>query len=48
MIMSNGDIEIAPGDAVEPWESAGATWVLTAFDSQPHLREVEATIDAGP
>jgi alkanesulfonate monooxygenase SsuD/methylene tetrahydromethanopterin reductase-like flavin-dependent oxidoreductase (luciferase family) len=41
-------VEIAPGEAVEPWEAAGATWVLTAFDSQPRLREVEAAIDAGP
>jgi alkanesulfonate monooxygenase SsuD/methylene tetrahydromethanopterin reductase-like flavin-dependent oxidoreductase (luciferase family) len=41
-------VEIAPGDPVEPWEAAGATWVLTAFDSQPRLAEVEAAIDAGP
>jgi alkanesulfonate monooxygenase SsuD/methylene tetrahydromethanopterin reductase-like flavin-dependent oxidoreductase (luciferase family) len=41
-------VEIAPGEPVEPWEAAGATWVLTAFDSQPRLAEVEATIDAGP
>jgi hypothetical protein len=41
-------VEIAPGDPVAPWEAAGATWVLTAFDSQPRLREVEAAVDAGP
>ena len=41
-------VEIAPGDPVEPWAAAGATWVLTDFDSQPRLREVEAAIDAGP
>ncbi|HEY5976847.1 MAG TPA: LLM class flavin-dependent oxidoreductase [Solirubrobacterales bacterium] len=40
--------EIAPGDAAEPWETAGATWVLTDFESQPRLSEVEAAIDAGP
>jgi alkanesulfonate monooxygenase SsuD/methylene tetrahydromethanopterin reductase-like flavin-dependent oxidoreductase (luciferase family) len=40
--------EIAPGDSPEPWEAAGATWVLTAFGSEPHLPEVEAVIDAGP
>jgi alkanesulfonate monooxygenase SsuD/methylene tetrahydromethanopterin reductase-like flavin-dependent oxidoreductase (luciferase family) len=40
--------EIAPGDAAEPWEAAGATWVLTAFDAPPRLREVEAAVGAGP
>jgi alkanesulfonate monooxygenase SsuD/methylene tetrahydromethanopterin reductase-like flavin-dependent oxidoreductase (luciferase family) len=41
-------VEIDPGDAAAPWEAAGATWVLTAFDARPRLREVEAAIDAGP
>jgi alkanesulfonate monooxygenase SsuD/methylene tetrahydromethanopterin reductase-like flavin-dependent oxidoreductase (luciferase family) len=41
-------VGIAPGDPVEPWEAAGASWVLTSFGSQPRLREVEAAIDAGP
>jgi alkanesulfonate monooxygenase SsuD/methylene tetrahydromethanopterin reductase-like flavin-dependent oxidoreductase (luciferase family) len=40
--------EIGPGEAAEPWEAAGATWVLTDFESQPRLREVEAAVDAGP
>ena len=40
--------EIAPGEAAEPWEAAGATWVLTDFGAQPRLREVEAVIAAGP
>jgi alkanesulfonate monooxygenase SsuD/methylene tetrahydromethanopterin reductase-like flavin-dependent oxidoreductase (luciferase family) len=40
--------EIGPGDPVAPWEGAGATWVLTAFDAQPRLREVEAAVDAAP
>jgi alkanesulfonate monooxygenase SsuD/methylene tetrahydromethanopterin reductase-like flavin-dependent oxidoreductase (luciferase family) len=40
--------EISPGDPTEPWEAAGATWVLTAFGPTPHLREVEAAIDASP
>jgi alkanesulfonate monooxygenase SsuD/methylene tetrahydromethanopterin reductase-like flavin-dependent oxidoreductase (luciferase family) len=40
--------EIAPGDAAEPWESAGATWVLVDFESQPRRGDVEAAIDAGP
>lgn len=40
--------EIAPGEAAGPWAATGATWVLTAFESQPRRREVEAAIDAGP
>ena len=40
--------ETAPGEAAGPWEAAGATWVLTDFEAQPRLREVEAAIDAGP
>jgi alkanesulfonate monooxygenase SsuD/methylene tetrahydromethanopterin reductase-like flavin-dependent oxidoreductase (luciferase family) len=40
-------VEIAPGAAASPWEEAGATWVLTSFDSQPVRREVEAAIAAG-
>jgi alkanesulfonate monooxygenase SsuD/methylene tetrahydromethanopterin reductase-like flavin-dependent oxidoreductase (luciferase family) len=40
--------EIAAGEAAEPWEAAGATWVLTGFGAQPRLREVEAVIAAGP
>ena len=40
--------EIAPGEAAGPWEAAGATWVLTDFEAQPRLREVEVAIDAGP
>jgi alkanesulfonate monooxygenase SsuD/methylene tetrahydromethanopterin reductase-like flavin-dependent oxidoreductase (luciferase family) len=41
-------VEIGSGDDAAPWEAAGATWVLTAFDSQPRLQEVEAAIDHGP
>jgi alkanesulfonate monooxygenase SsuD/methylene tetrahydromethanopterin reductase-like flavin-dependent oxidoreductase (luciferase family) len=41
-------VEIPPGEAAGPWEAAGATWVLTDFGEQPRLREVEATIEAGP
>ena len=40
--------EIPPGDRAGPWEAAGATWILTAFESQARLGEVEALIDAGP
>ena len=28
-------VEISPGDDVDPWDAAGATWVLTAFESSP-------------
>ena len=41
-------VEIEPGDDVEPWARAGATWVLTAFGRQPHVSEVRQAIDAGP
>jgi alkanesulfonate monooxygenase SsuD/methylene tetrahydromethanopterin reductase-like flavin-dependent oxidoreductase (luciferase family) len=41
-------VEISPGDDVDPWDAAGATWVLTAFDSQPRRSEVQSAIEAGP
>jgi alkanesulfonate monooxygenase SsuD/methylene tetrahydromethanopterin reductase-like flavin-dependent oxidoreductase (luciferase family) len=41
-------VETAPGAPVDPWEAAGATWVLTGFESQPRLDEVRASIEAGP
>jgi alkanesulfonate monooxygenase SsuD/methylene tetrahydromethanopterin reductase-like flavin-dependent oxidoreductase (luciferase family) len=40
--------EIQPGAAAEPWEAAGATWVLTDFELQPRLDEVREAIEAGP
>jgi alkanesulfonate monooxygenase SsuD/methylene tetrahydromethanopterin reductase-like flavin-dependent oxidoreductase (luciferase family) len=40
--------EIAPGGDPAPWEEAGATWVLTSWDSQPREADVRAAIDAGP
>jgi alkanesulfonate monooxygenase SsuD/methylene tetrahydromethanopterin reductase-like flavin-dependent oxidoreductase (luciferase family) len=40
--------EISRGGDPSPWSAAGATWVLTSFDSQPHEAEVRAAIDAGP
>jgi alkanesulfonate monooxygenase SsuD/methylene tetrahydromethanopterin reductase-like flavin-dependent oxidoreductase (luciferase family) len=40
--------EIAPGGDPAPWEEAGATWVLTSWDSQPREVDVRAAIDAGP
>jgi alkanesulfonate monooxygenase SsuD/methylene tetrahydromethanopterin reductase-like flavin-dependent oxidoreductase (luciferase family) len=42
-------VEIPPGAAAEPWEAAGATWVLTGFGSpRPRLAEVREAIEAGP
>jgi alkanesulfonate monooxygenase SsuD/methylene tetrahydromethanopterin reductase-like flavin-dependent oxidoreductase (luciferase family) len=41
-------VEIDPGADPEPWESAGATWVLTSLESPPRLEEVRAAIEAGP
>ncbi len=41
-------VEIAAGEPTAPWVEAGATWVLTAFDSQPRLAEVASAIAAGP
>jgi alkanesulfonate monooxygenase SsuD/methylene tetrahydromethanopterin reductase-like flavin-dependent oxidoreductase (luciferase family) len=40
--------EIAPGEDVAPWEEAGATWVLTAFEREPKLDLVRQAIEAGP
>jgi alkanesulfonate monooxygenase SsuD/methylene tetrahydromethanopterin reductase-like flavin-dependent oxidoreductase (luciferase family) len=41
-------VDVQPGDAIEPWEAAGATWVLTGFESSPRLSEVREAIEAGP
>lgn len=41
-------VDLAPGADVTPWAAAGATWVLTAFGSQPRQADVSARIDAGP
>jgi alkanesulfonate monooxygenase SsuD/methylene tetrahydromethanopterin reductase-like flavin-dependent oxidoreductase (luciferase family) len=41
-------VEIEPGGEAQPWEDAGATWVLARIDSPPRLEEVRAAIDAGP
>ena len=40
--------EIPPGAEITAWESAGATWILTAFGSSPREAEVREAIDAGP
>jgi alkanesulfonate monooxygenase SsuD/methylene tetrahydromethanopterin reductase-like flavin-dependent oxidoreductase (luciferase family) len=41
-------VETPPGAAAGPWKDAGATWVLTGFESRPRLAEVREVIDAGP
>jgi alkanesulfonate monooxygenase SsuD/methylene tetrahydromethanopterin reductase-like flavin-dependent oxidoreductase (luciferase family) len=41
-------VEVEPGGETEPWEAAGATWILTSLDSPPRLGEVRAAIEAGP
>lgn len=41
-------IEVSPGDDLGPWEEAGATWVLSGFDPEPHEAEVRELIEAGP
>jgi alkanesulfonate monooxygenase SsuD/methylene tetrahydromethanopterin reductase-like flavin-dependent oxidoreductase (luciferase family) len=41
-------VEIPAGDAVGPWQAAGATWVLTGFGSRPREDEVREAIEAGP
>lgn len=41
-------VEVAPGQEIEPWEQAGATWVLSEFGRQPRVAEVREAIEAGP
>jgi alkanesulfonate monooxygenase SsuD/methylene tetrahydromethanopterin reductase-like flavin-dependent oxidoreductase (luciferase family) len=40
--------EVSAGDDPNPWHAAGATWVLTSFDSQPRELDVRSIIEAGP
>jgi alkanesulfonate monooxygenase SsuD/methylene tetrahydromethanopterin reductase-like flavin-dependent oxidoreductase (luciferase family) len=41
-------VGVAPGQDVEPWALAGATWIVTEFGIQPHLAQVREVIDSGP
>ncbi len=41
-------VEVSQGEEAEPWERAGATWMLTGFGRQPRLAAVQAAIEAGP
>lgn len=41
-------VDIPPGAEAEPWERAGATWVLTSFGKQAREADVRDVIEAGP
>ena len=41
-------VEAASGAIADPWEAAGATWVLSGFGSQPRRHQVSEAIEAGP
>jgi alkanesulfonate monooxygenase SsuD/methylene tetrahydromethanopterin reductase-like flavin-dependent oxidoreductase (luciferase family) len=41
-------VGITPGDDVEPWVRAGATWTVTDFGMQPTRAQVREVIDEGP
>jgi alkanesulfonate monooxygenase SsuD/methylene tetrahydromethanopterin reductase-like flavin-dependent oxidoreductase (luciferase family) len=41
-------VDIPPDEDPAPWESAGATWCLTAFGRQPGLAAVREVIESGP
>jgi alkanesulfonate monooxygenase SsuD/methylene tetrahydromethanopterin reductase-like flavin-dependent oxidoreductase (luciferase family) len=42
-------VEVEPGWKTEPWEAAGATWILTgSLDTPPRLSQVRAAIETGP
>ena len=52
--LRNGDlsgfdlvVDLPPGTELAEWESAGATWALTGFGSQPREAQVRETIDEG-
>ena len=39
-------VEIEPGDDIDPWREAGATWILTGFGLQPRADRVREAIEA--
>jgi alkanesulfonate monooxygenase SsuD/methylene tetrahydromethanopterin reductase-like flavin-dependent oxidoreductase (luciferase family) len=41
-------VGIAPGEDLQPWAQAGATWLVTDLGTSPTLAEVREAIDAGP
>jgi alkanesulfonate monooxygenase SsuD/methylene tetrahydromethanopterin reductase-like flavin-dependent oxidoreductase (luciferase family) len=41
-------VDLEPDVALEPWERAGATWILTDFGPQPRAAHVREVIERGP
>jgi alkanesulfonate monooxygenase SsuD/methylene tetrahydromethanopterin reductase-like flavin-dependent oxidoreductase (luciferase family) len=41
-------VELSPGEDPGPWERAGATWVLTSFETDAREADVREVIEAGP
>jgi alkanesulfonate monooxygenase SsuD/methylene tetrahydromethanopterin reductase-like flavin-dependent oxidoreductase (luciferase family) len=41
-------VDLEPGIDIDPWQRAGATWVLTDFGPQPRAAGVRSVIEAGP
>jgi alkanesulfonate monooxygenase SsuD/methylene tetrahydromethanopterin reductase-like flavin-dependent oxidoreductase (luciferase family) len=41
-------VEVPPGADVGAWAAAGATWVLTSIEPQPHEVDIREVIEAGP
>jgi alkanesulfonate monooxygenase SsuD/methylene tetrahydromethanopterin reductase-like flavin-dependent oxidoreductase (luciferase family) len=40
-------VDLAPGTDPDPWERAGATWILTDFGPQPKASRVREVIERG-
>ncbi len=41
-------VDLAPGEDIEPWARAGATWTVTDLGLQPTQAQVREVIAAGP
>jgi alkanesulfonate monooxygenase SsuD/methylene tetrahydromethanopterin reductase-like flavin-dependent oxidoreductase (luciferase family) len=41
-------IDLEPGNELDPWYEAGATWILTDFGPQPREAKVREVIEHGP
>jgi alkanesulfonate monooxygenase SsuD/methylene tetrahydromethanopterin reductase-like flavin-dependent oxidoreductase (luciferase family) len=41
-------VDLAPGEELDPWRHAGATWILTDFGPQPEAASVQEVIRQGP
>lgn len=41
-------VDLEPGFDIDPWQRAGATWILTDFGPQPRAAHVRAVIEEGP